>query len=258
MIENCHQIKELVLSSFQENIQISVIENGCEITLPLLDPLNDYIQFYIIPTKDGYQLTDYGEVIEKLRSLNLEITTLKRENIFESILQTNGVSYFKGMLQMNIDKDFSDFQKKLFLYIKAIVTTYDLEHLKEPHIRLDFKDVVWQHLEEKEHKFESNFLIPVPVVGNINFDFLIEETILLNTLHSATIGYSKVIINQIHTDFFTIKKYVPKYNRILIFNDESPVAESSRFGLLDDVLDFHPIAWSKREDEIKEAIKELA
>ena len=253
---NCRDISEIVHSVLRNNTNVREIDIGCEITLPVLDPFNDPIQIYLKRTKEGYEITDFGEVIEKLSDLNFIINTPKRTSIFESIITLNGVKYTKGMLTSEINIDLSDFESKFIHYMKALSSIYNMEYLKETHIRLDFAEVVRQHLVEKKYFFIPNKSISLKEIDTkLKVDFLIDDDIILNTLHASEYAYSRVVINDIFTNFSSFKKYVPKYHRLIIYNDESPVSEHPRFNLLNDVLDIEPIPWSKRDTTLEEVIE---
>ncbi len=61
-----------------------------EITIPLLDSSNDYIQFYAILTKDRITLTDEGYYVSMLEVYEIPIEK-QRLNSIENICKNNGI-----------------------------------------------------------------------------------------------------------------------------------------------------------------------
>ncbi|CAM4296594.1 DUF1828 domain-containing protein [Erysipelothrix inopinata] len=61
-----------------------------EITVPLLDSSNDYIQFYAILTKDRIILTDEGYYVSMLEVYEIPIEK-QQLNTIETICKNNGV-----------------------------------------------------------------------------------------------------------------------------------------------------------------------
>lgn len=254
----CEEVGARVRDAFQSRISVRAYEGGCEVSLPLLDPLNDYIRVYVIPTKEGIEISDYGMALEILRELGVEVDTPKREEIFANVLQTNGVKEARGVLTTFVSNEEGDFGRHLILFLRAVTALLDLEVMKEPTARLDFEGVVWQYLRERSIVHEHHVPIQIPSLTKPMYaDFQIHEKVLMNTLHAGNVQVANGFINRLYVDFGQIRKFhSQKYKLATLYNDDSPVSESPRFSLLPEVLDFPPIPWSERDEGVNAILAE--
>jgi hypothetical protein len=244
----------MILRALDDNLQVRHIQGACEVTLPLLDPMNDYIQFFVERTSRGFRFSDYGLTIQFLADNDVHLETAKQAMIFDDILKLNGVTNSNDVLVAETTDDPVSFQKSLILYIKAITSILDMEHLRQPYSRVDFKSAVRQYIESREIEYEPYYQVETRLIGNVGVDFLVREKILIDALHSSVLGYADDVINRTFTDFGTIRRERPiEFKMAVVYDDESEIPKSRRFVLLNSVTDFPPIPWTKKDkgfDEI--------
>ena len=247
-MNECERLHQMILETLNDNLQVRHVEGACEVTLPVLDPFNDYVRFFVEKTPRGYRLTDYGLTIGFLTDNDVNLESMKQELIFDDILKSNGVANRNEILTVETTEDTAGFQKSLILYIKAITSILDMEHLKQPRNRIDFKSAVRQYIESREIDYESFYQVETRRIGKVSVDFLIRNKIALDAIHSTALSHADDLINRTYTNFEAIRKHTQEFRMAVIYNDESAVPESRRFSLLEEVTDFPPIPW-KRKDE---------
>ncbi len=72
------QLKDSYLGWLKENISFKDIDNAIEITTPLMDRHNDYLQLYVVPNGDKLCITDDGYIINDLLLSGCDLHTSKK------------------------------------------------------------------------------------------------------------------------------------------------------------------------------------
>ncbi len=165
------------LQWIRDNTLIKSIEDEKKysISTPFLDRHNDHVNIYAQKTEHGIRLTDDGFTIADLSMSGMEISSPKREKIYNSILKGFGVKsnerheLFIEATPQNIG------QKKHYL-IQAILAVNDMFTLSQENVFSLFK-------EDVELYFRSNNIIhtrDVKMAGKSgldnNIDFLVPSS----------------------------------------------------------------------------------
>lgn len=255
---NCEAVDRLVRAAFDSAIRVEMAEGACEVTLPLLDPLNDFVRVYIRPVQGGYVLSDYGLTMEAMDDLGVDLSTPKREAIMDILMRTNGLIYDRGMLTAHAAADPQEFARHFLLYLRGLVGVMDMEMLQTPRTRLDFEGVVGDYLRTREAPYERNARVPL-VHGidptsrfqYVQVDFLVRGAVAVEALHATSINSSNNAVNRIFVDYQQVRAHGPREIKLaVVYNDESAVAQTPRFGVLQEVASLPPIPWSRRDEAL--------
>ncbi len=145
----------------RENTTVQALGKGVhEITAPLLDRHNDYMQIYVEEQEDGsLRLSDDGLTLSDLAMSGVDFSTPKRKEHLTLILHRFGVSLdpTSDSLYTTCSKEHFS-QKKLDL-LQAMMAVGDLHVLAQPNI----VDIFQQDV---EHFLQKNGILFVP---NIRF-----------------------------------------------------------------------------------------
>jgi hypothetical protein len=253
---DCASVEDRVKSSLLSVLKVEPFDEGCEITLPVLDRLNDHLKVYVTREGSRHILTDLGTAIDQLKELGVDLSTQKQDAVFLSILRSNGIEFRRGMLCSEVDlTDSVEFGRRFRLFVHGISEIAEMETMGEPRIGLDFEEVVWDYLRVK--RIPTTHKVPVDAhrVGRVVVNFLIGSRVLMDAAHAGDVGYANQILNRIIVDFESIQKvHARDYLFAVVYDDESPFAESPRFKLLPDLLNFAPIPWSEREERFDDIV----
>lgn len=157
-MNTCEELVESYHSWLQSNLTCGQVHGAFQMTTPFKDNHNDRIQIYVIPDKDKILLTDDGYTINDLALSGIEISTKKRQEIFDTILQSYGVSLDSDD-SLTIIADMSNFPQKTHDLIQAILSVCDLHYLSRPHIQSLFHEDAERLLREND----------IPIVPDIRF-----------------------------------------------------------------------------------------
>jgi hypothetical protein len=253
---DCSDIEERVRRALLSALRVQPYEDGCEVTLPILDAYNDPLRVYVY--REGHRIifTDYGTAIDRLRETGLDLGTRHNEPVFLSILHSNGVEDRQGVLTASVEVNSTntdDFDRRFRLFVHAISEISEMETLADPKVSLDFEDVVSDYLTARGVPFDPRIPITAHGIEHATVNFILYGEVLMDTIQAADVYSANQILNRIIVDFENIRRAHPKqYRRAAVYNDESAVAQSPRFGLLPEVLEMEPIPWSERDEKFEE------
>ncbi|WP_143415938.1 DUF1828 domain-containing protein [Geobacillus sp. E263] len=61
-----NELKNAYAEWIKEQFRFRELNGAIEITTPFLDKNNDFIQLYVVPTDNGFKITDDGNTINEL------------------------------------------------------------------------------------------------------------------------------------------------------------------------------------------------
>lgn len=157
-MNTCEELVGSYQSWIQSNLTCGQVQGAFQMTTPFKDNHNDRIQIYVIPDKDKILLTDDGYTINDLAMSGIELSTKKRQEIFDTIIRSYGVTLDSDD-SLTIIADSSNFPQKVHDLIQAIISVCDLQYLSRPHIQSLFHEDVERLLREKD----------IPIVPDIKF-----------------------------------------------------------------------------------------
>lgn len=158
MLGNCDALVNDYIEWLRHKITMEDINGICEITTPFLDRHNDLLQIYVKQENGGLVLTDDGYTITDLRLSGCELTTKKRRQVLNSILNGFGVQLDGDELFVNAKLD--NFPQKKHNLIQAMLSINDLFVLARPMVESFFKDDVERYLRLNEIRYtpSANFM----------------------------------------------------------------------------------------------------
>jgi hypothetical protein len=157
-MSTCEELVGSYHSWLQSNLTCGQVNGAFEMTTPFRDNHNDRIQIYVIPDQDKLLLTDDGYTINDLELSGIEISTKKRQEIFDSIIRSYGVTLDSDDA-LTIIANRSNFPQKVHDLIQAILSVCDLHYLSRPHIQSLFHEDVERILRENN----------IPIVPDVRF-----------------------------------------------------------------------------------------
>jgi hypothetical protein len=144
----------------------AVDENWTEITTPLLDRHNDYLQIYVRRENGQYVLSDDGYILADLEQCGCSLDTPRRQSLLSVTLNGFGVKLEKGNLLAHASRE--DFGRRKHNLLQAMLAVNDLFSLASPFVAsLFFEDVIeWLDLHEVRYTRNKK------VTGKSGFDHL--------------------------------------------------------------------------------------
>jgi len=256
---NCKEVERIVRESLLSYLHVEPFELGCRVVLPQLDIKNDFLAVYVIESRKGIEITDFGRTMEALLAESLELDSEKRAMILQSILKQNGIMLRGDELILELPRGtWEGFREGILLFTNAMQSVHAMLHLKQPRITLDFRGLVRQYLIESEIPHEYLRSYDAPVIGQASIDFLLEthRPIAMDALHAMQSYYANSLIDRTYVKFHYLGQISSHPLRSVIFNDESALAEASDFPILNEVLDIEPIPWSEHEARFRELLQQ--
>ena len=94
----CDQLIEEYISWLKRGLEVESINGTCELTTPFLDRHNDHLQIYAQRVGDRIVLSDDGYILADLEGSGLQLSTRKRREVLQTILNGLGVQEQNGRL----------------------------------------------------------------------------------------------------------------------------------------------------------------
>lgn len=157
-MSTCEELTQSYHSWLQSNLTCGQVNGTFQITTPFRDNHNDRIQIYVVPGQDRLLLTDDGYTLNDLALSGIEISTKKRQEIFDTIIRSYGVT-LDSENSLTIQADRSNFPQKVHDLIQAILSVCDLHYLSRPHIQSLFHEDVERLLRKND----------IPIVPDVKF-----------------------------------------------------------------------------------------
>lgn len=218
-----------------------------EITSPLLDRHNDFIQIYVKQEEDGrFFLTDAGHTIQDLSQSGCNLDSDKRRAFLKMATNGFGVTIKDGALTARASAD--DFASRKHNLLQAVLAVNDLFYLAQPYVVSLFFEDVTEWMTENEIRFVRFAKFTGKSGFDHRFDFVIPKS------KHAPDRFVEVITNPARS---TIETLAFKW---MDMADERE-SDSSCFAFLNDKIQpvsvnivealeqygVKPILWSERE-----------
>jgi hypothetical protein len=122
---DCSVLRERLSSSVGNHFQCEVLEDGLlALQTPFSYPNGDMIELYLRDNGDYVVVTDYGETLRYLASMNVSVDTGKRKQQFESFLRSGRVEEMQGLLLRHASQD--NFIDSVYRLCETIVRISDI------------------------------------------------------------------------------------------------------------------------------------
>jgi len=172
-----NDLKESYLKWLRERIQYKEIEDAIEITTPLLDRHNDYLQIYVTQSKSGkLRLTDAGYILDDLEMDGVDVfRSPRRKEIFNTILNGCGVSCSKSK-ELFTESSVESFPQKKHMLLQAMMTVNDMFMTARSNITSLFMEDVAAFLEQHDIRNTPNISFIGKTGFTHRFDFVIPKS----------------------------------------------------------------------------------
>ena len=167
----CRELVEQYSEWLKQKFTVTEIDGICEIITPFVDRHNDFLQIYV--KKDGNKLiiTDDGYTISDLKLSGFDITTEKRKQVMDSIL--NGFSARLQGDEIIIEANAENFPKKKHNIIQAMLAVNDMFVMASSMVASVFKEDVESFLRLHEIRFTPSVKFTGKSGYDQSFDFVI-------------------------------------------------------------------------------------
>ncbi|RKD21000.1 hypothetical protein BEP19_15060 [Ammoniphilus oxalaticus] len=193
------KLKSSYLDWLNERISLRSINGAIEITSPMLDRHNDFLQIYVVPDGDAFRLTDDGYIINDLLMSGCEVdSTPRRKEIFQLLLNGYGVQR-SDRDELFIKADIGDFPQKKHLLLQAMLSVNDMFMVARPHVQSIFLEDVENFLLDNDIRFFENINFSGRSGYSHTFDFGIPKSKasserLIKTINHPTRDASQALL----------------------------------------------------------------
>jgi hypothetical protein len=250
------RIIEDYIKWIKDNTHLRAIDGNkhIEISTPFLDRHNDNLEIYAYKEGPNIVLTDGGYTIQDLRMSGMELTSPKRQQIFQTVLNGFGVKVGEDDALM-IEANSSNIGQKKHYFIQAILAVNDLYSLSQESVYSFFKEDIERFFGLNEIYYTKDIKISGRTGFDHNMDFVISASRnkperLIKSLNHA----KKDTVTPLLFAFADIQAIRPNETKnIIIYNDtekERPVpgevlSAMQNYGVIG-------IPWSQRESRVAE------
>lgn len=243
------EIRELVneyWSWLRDKTALRQVGEWVEITTPYLDRHNDYLQIYVKKSDNKIKLTDDAYIIEDLMHSGCELTSKKRRQLLQAVLNGFGIQREDNALIANATPQ--NFAQKKHDLLQAMIAVNDLFYTASANVTsLFLEDVAnWLDLSDVRYVPEAKF------TGKTSNDHLIHFVIPAS--RKAPTRFIQAINrpNRASAQSFAFVWFDIKEVRdansmaYAIINDADKDSGTDVFSTLQ-AYDIKPILWSQRE-----------
>jgi hypothetical protein len=241
------------LSWLRENITTKEINNAIEITSPLTDRHNDYLQMYVVPQGDKLRLTDDGYILNDLLLSGCDLyTSKKRQEILHTILNSYGVQLSETD-ELYVETTLESFPQKKHMLLQAMLTVNDMFLTTRINVQSIFLEDVENFFIKHDIRYTDNVTFTGKSGFSQKYDFVIPRSKrqgerLIQTINNPTKTRAETILFS-WEDIRSTRKSDSRLYTIL--ND-------SERKINNDVLsafkqyEVKTILWSKRDEFLEE------
>lgn len=237
----------------KSKIYLSKINDYLEITTPFLDRHNDHLQIYIKQTEEGLELTDDGYIINDLIMSGCDISSPRRKNVMQTILNGLGVKMVDDALVVEARPD--NFPQKKHALLQAMISVNDMFMLSQTRVSSVFLEDVEQFLEQHDVRFTSNIQFIGKSGFSHNFNFVIPASKvkperLIRAINSPTKDNAQALLFA----WNDVKEVRKRESTMMVFlNDYERNIKAEILSAFSQ-YDVKPILWTKRQDFVQELI----
>ncbi|MBI3464316.1 MAG: DUF1828 domain-containing protein [Planctomycetes bacterium] len=151
---SCEDLVTRYLEWLRSKITVSEIAGVCEITTPFLDRHNDYVQIYVRRANGLLVLTDDGYTMRDLATSGCEITSPRRKEILQTILNGFGVRLEDD--ELTVEARLDDFPQKKHALLQAMLAVDDMFMTARSQVASLFLEDVERYLRVHSVRFVPN------------------------------------------------------------------------------------------------------
>jgi hypothetical protein len=166
--KECEKMIESYVAWLRKGLSAESLENACELTTPFLDRHNDHLQIYAIRKDGKIVLSDDGYILSDLRASGLELTTPKRKEMLDSVL--NGLGIRLEGSQLMVEASERNIGQRLHILIQAMLAINDMFLMAQPRVAAFFWEDVRAFLDMHDVRYSPR----VKIAGRSGFDHAID------------------------------------------------------------------------------------
>jgi len=248
---NGNKFIDSYLSWLREKITFTDLNGVLEISTPFLDNHNDHIQLYILQKNGHFVITDDGYTVSDLIMSGCDLSSSKRKEILNGIL--NGFGVKLDGKELFVEATERNYPQKKHALLQAVLSVSDMFMLTQSRVTSVFIEDVEMFFDQNEVRFTSSIQISGKSGFNHTYDFVIPASKqkperLVKAINNPTKEKAESVLFS-WGDTREMRK-----NDSMMYVFLNDIDKSIRSGVTDAFLqyDVQPILWSEREKSIIE------
>ncbi|NGP59867.1 DUF1829 domain-containing protein [Paenibacillus thiaminolyticus] len=236
----------------KEKVVFKQIDGAVEITTPLLDRHNDYLQIYALQQGDKIKLTDDGYIIDDLEMTGCDIdSSPKKREILNSILNGLGVQRGKNN-ELFLLTNHKNFPMRKHMLLQAMININDMFYTSRSNVQALFWEDVQNFLYDNNIVFIENISFVGKSGYNQKFDFVIPGTRSSGEKFISTVNNpTKSNISNLLFQWEDVKETRRSDSRLFAFlNDQDTKGINSLVQACQE-YDVTPVLWTKKQDAVE-------
>jgi hypothetical protein len=252
---HCKDIVKKYLKELEINFITEPTDFGCHIITPFMGFNGEAIHFYVEEYDGFLRLSDAGNSLLDLKTLDIDISSGKEKEIYDEILRLYTVGESDG--EIILDTKIDELSKKLIFYINALQSIYNLEFIKTPSRKKKFVQTIREYciVNELKHLYlekitiGNNIIEPIDLMSKDHKN-LIQTVGTTVEIQSSMRKFAETkIIPFIYLELPKYKKFKDKYYRVIIY-DETVDWDENTIYQMEEVSE-EIITWDKTKKEKK-------
>lgn len=249
------KLKNSYLGWLKENISFKDVDNAIEITTPLMDRHNDYLQLYVVPNGDKLCITDDGYIINDLLSSGCDLhTSKKRKDLLQTILNSYGVRR-SDKDELFVESTIETFPQSKHMLVQAMLTVNDMFMTTRMNVQSIFLEDVENFFIKHDIRYTDNVNFTGKSGFTQKFDFVIPRSKnkgerLIQTMNSPIKSKAESVL----FSWEDIKNNRKADSQLLTFiNDTDKKIPADVLGAFNQ-YEVKVVLWSKKEHYLDELI----
>lgn len=241
------------ISWLRERIKFADLGSAIEISTPFLDSHNDHIQLYIKQQNGRIIITDDGYTVSDLEMSGCDLSSKRRKDVFQMILNGFGVN-FDGR-ELYVEASERNFPQKKHALIQAILSVNDMFMLVQSRVAGVFLEDVTLYFNECDIRYTPAIQLPGKSGFNHTYDFVIPASKkkperLIKAINNPTKEKAESVLFS-WSDTKNMRK-----NDTMMYVFLNDFDRSIHSGVFDAFVqyDVNPIFWTKREQYTNELV----
>jgi hypothetical protein len=242
---------DIYLSWLREKTTFANVDDYIEITTPFLDSHNDHIQIYVKQDGERIFISDDGYTLSNLAMAGCDLSSQKRRQILQTIL--NGFGVKKIGSELTVEANRNDYPQKKHAMLQAIMSVSDMFMLAQDRVAGIFTDDIKKFL----HQHDVRFTPSPQFTGKSGFqhayDFVIPASKkkperLIKAINDPSKSNTELVL----FSWNDTKETRESDSMMFVFLND--IEKKIRANVTDAFAQYgiHPIIWSEREKSVYE------
>jgi hypothetical protein len=235
----------------REKITFAAVDDVIEITTPFLDSHNDHIQLYIKQDKEKIVITDDGYTISDLLMTGCDLSSGRRKQILQGIL--NGFGVKMSGKELIVETDAHNYPQKKHALLQAVISVSDMFMLAQSRVAGVFLEDIESFFNQHDVRFTPAVQFPGKSGFQHTYDFVIPASKqkperLIRAINNPTKEKAASVL----FSWSDTKDMRKNDSSMFVFLNDSNL--SIRTNITNAFLQYNinPIIWTEREKSITE------